>query len=49
MIKTLLLSIIWLVVIPSFVGLAVIKFAKQDNKNIFLAYIVRNVNGIFGF
>lgn len=43
MIKTLILSIMWLMIIPCFIGLWVIKYAKRDNKNILLAYII----GIF--
>lgn len=40
MVKSLLLTILWLVVISCFIGLAIIKFAKKDNKNILLALIV---------
>ena len=40
MTKIVLLSILWLAIIPCFIGLYIIKFAKKDNKNIFMAYIV---------
>lgn len=49
MVKEILLLILWLAIIPCFIGLYIIKFAKKDNKNIFLAYIVRNISRIFGF
>lgn len=38
MIKTLILSVIWLIIVPCIIGLYIIKYAKKDN--IFLAYIV---------
>lgn len=38
MLKTLILSIIWLMIVPCFIGLNIIKIAKKDN--VFLAYIV---------
>ncbi|MBR1540665.1 MAG: hypothetical protein IJ629_05875 [Clostridia bacterium] len=40
MIKTIILIILWLLIIPSLMGLYMIKFAKDDNKNILMAYIV---------
>ena len=36
----LVLILLWLVIIPCLIGLYIIKFAKNDNKNILLAYIV---------
>ena len=46
MIKTLLLSIIWLVVFPCFIGLYLIKYSKKENKNILLSYIIGIFNDI---
>lgn len=40
MIKAIILSIIWLAIIPCFIGLNIIKYLKKENTNIFLAYIV---------
>jgi len=40
MLKALLLSMIWLIIIPCFIGLYIITYAKRKNKNILLAYII---------
>lgn len=39
-IKITILTIIWLLIIPCFIGLNIIKYANKEDKNIFLAYIV---------
>ena len=40
MIKTLLLTGLWLIIVPIILGLGILKFNKKGNKSVFLAWII---------
>ena len=40
MIKTILLTGLWLVIVPIILGLGILKFNKKGNKSVFLAWII---------